>query len=97
MAFLANQIFCIPRSHIETKRVFSLVGMCTTLWQFRLQMENLDRIITIVKNWLDDPCVIYIPNKNMKDYLKAKGFLIDDNNELIEEEKYFEKLDVDDE
>ncbi len=33
----------------------------------------------------------------MKDYLKAKGFLVDDNNELIEEKKYFEMLDVYDE
>jgi len=33
----------------------------------------------------------------MKNYLKAKGFLVDDNNELTEKEKYFDKLDVDDE
>ncbi len=33
----------------------------------------------------------------MKDYLKAKGFSVVDNYELIEEIKYFEKLDVDDE
>jgi len=54
-------------------------------------------IITIVKNQLDDPRVNCIPNKNMKNYLKVKGSLVDNNNELIEEEKYFEKLDVDDE
>ncbi len=52
-------------------------------------------IITIVKNQLDDPRVNCIPNKNIKNYLK--GSLVDNNNELIEEEKYFEKLDVDDE
>jgi hypothetical protein len=33
----------------------------------------------------------------MKDYLKVEGSLADDNYKLIEEEKYFEKLDVDDE
>jgi len=60
-------------------------------------VENFNRIITIVKNWLDDPCVNCIPNKNMKNYLKAKGFLVDDNNELTEKEKYLDKLDVDDE
>ncbi len=38
-----------------------------------------------------------MPNKNMKDYLKANGFLVVDNYELIEEKKYLEKLDVDDE
>ncbi len=50
-------------------------------------MENLDRIITIVKNWLDDPRLNCIPNKNVKDYLKVKGSLVDDNNELIGEKK----------
>ncbi len=33
----------------------------------------------------------------MKDYLKVEGSLVDDNYKLIEKEKYFEKLDVDDE
>jgi hypothetical protein len=30
-------------------------------------------------------------------YNALEGSLVDDNNELIEEEKYIEKLDVDDE
>jgi hypothetical protein len=38
-----------------------------------------------------------MPNKNMKDYLKANEFLVVDNYELIEEKNNFEKLDVDDE
>jgi hypothetical protein len=33
----------------------------------------------------------------MKDYLKIKGSLVDDNYELIKEKKYFKKLDVHDE
>jgi hypothetical protein len=36
-------------------------------------------------------------NKNMKDYLKVKGSLVDDNYELTKEEKYLEKLNVHDE
>jgi hypothetical protein len=64
--------------------VFNLVGIWTTLQQFHLQVEKLDRIIAIVKNWLDDPHMNYIPNKNMKNYLKVKGSLVDDNNELTE-------------
>ncbi len=67
MAFLANQIFGISKSHIETKKVFNLVGVWTTLQQFHLQVENLDWIITIVKNCLDDLGVNCIQNKNMKD------------------------------
>jgi hypothetical protein len=34
-------------------------------------------------------------NKNMKDYLKVERSLVDDNYELIEEIKYFEDLNVD--
>jgi hypothetical protein len=83
MAFLANQILGIPRSQIEIKRFFSLVEVWKTLLQFCLQLENLDKIITIVKNWLYDSCMNCIPNKNMKDYLKAKASLVDDNNELL--------------
>ncbi len=58
-------------------------------------MENLKKINTIVKNQLDDSCVNYTPNKTMKDYLKAKRFIIDDTYELIEEAKYFENMNVD--
>jgi len=48
-------------------------------------MENLDKAITnLVKNWHDDPCMNCMPNKNMKDYLKAKGSLIYEKYELIE-------------
>jgi hypothetical protein len=35
------------------------------------------------------------PNTNLKDYIKAKVFLNDENNELIEEVEYFEELHVD--
>jgi hypothetical protein len=31
------------------------------LRQYRLQMDNMDWIIIIVKNWLDDPCANYKP------------------------------------
>jgi len=47
-------------------------------------VENLDKIITIVKNGLDDPWVNCMPKKTMKDYLKVERFLVDDNYELIE-------------
>ncbi len=37
----------------------------------------------------------FMPNNNMKNYLKAKGSLVNDNYELIEETKYFENLNMD--
>jgi hypothetical protein len=59
-------------------------------------MENLDKVITnFVKNWHDDPCMNCMPNKNMKDYLKARGYLVHENYELIEKAEIFEILNVD--
>jgi len=50
VAFPAKQILGIPRSQIETKKVFSLARVLITLQQSCLQVENLDMITTIVKN-----------------------------------------------
>jgi hypothetical protein len=36
-----------------------------------------------------------MPNKNMKDYLKARGYLVHENYELIEKAEIFEILNVD--
>jgi hypothetical protein len=37
----------------------------------------------------------FIPNANLKDYLKTKVGLVEDSYELIEKVKYFEELHVD--
>jgi hypothetical protein len=49
------------------------------LQQSYLQVENWDMIITIVENWPNDSRVNCMQNKNMKDYLKIKRSLVDDN------------------
>jgi hypothetical protein len=85
VAFLAKHILGIPMSQIVIEIIFNLVGILIALQRCYLQVENFDRIITIVKTWLDDPCVNCMPNKTMKDYLKS---LVDDNYELIEKAKY---------
>jgi hypothetical protein len=88
VAFLTKQTLSIPKLEIEIERVFSLLGILVALKQCRLQVENLNMIIKIVKNWLDDLCMNCMQNKNTKDYLKVEGSLINDNYELIEESKY---------
>jgi hypothetical protein len=92
VVFLAKQILGIPRSQIETKRVFSLVIVLIILQRCQLQVENLDRIIKIVKNCPNNLCINCMSNKTMKDYLKVEGSLANDNYELIE---YFENLNID--
>jgi hypothetical protein len=65
--------------------MFNLARVLKSLWHCCLQVENLDRIIIIVKNWLDDPRFNYKKKVNMKKYMKVEISLVDDNYDLIEE------------
>jgi len=49
VAFLAHQILGIIGSQIETKINFSLVRIFTNLKRCHLQLDNLDKIILLVK------------------------------------------------
>jgi hypothetical protein len=55
MSFFANQILGILSSKIETKQVFNLVGVLIALKCCHLQVDNMDWILIIVKNWPNDP------------------------------------------
>jgi hypothetical protein len=50
-----------------------LARVLLSLQQCHLQMENLDKIITIVKNWFNYPHTNCMANKNTKDHLKGKA------------------------
>lgn len=58
-------------------------------------MKNLDRIIIVIKNWPDDPCLDCTSNINLKEYIKVEVILAKKNYELIEKIEYFEKLHID--
>jgi hypothetical protein len=47
-----------------------------------LASGQMDRIITIVKNWHDDPCANCKPNSDFKQYLKIEKLLVEDNHNL---------------
>lgn len=72
-----------------------MVGLLTTLKCNNLQVENLDWIITIVKNWPNNVCLNCIINANFKHYIKVEVVFAKENYELIEESKYFEEMKVD--
>ncbi len=77
-SFLGKQILGILVSQIETEHAFSLVGVLIAL---RLQVDKMDWIVTIGKNWHDDAnCK---PNFDFKQYLKIE-LLIEDTYNLIE-------------
>ncbi len=66
--------------------------MLTTLRCYRLQVENMDRIIIVVKNWPNDPHANCKPHLNFKQYLKVEESLAKDNYNLMEEHNLFEEL-----
>jgi hypothetical protein len=80
---------------LKQKRVFNLVGVLITLKCCHLQVENLDRIIILVKKWPDDSRMNWKANAIFKDYIKFEVALVEENYEFIEESKYFEALLVD--
>jgi hypothetical protein len=55
VSFFAKQILGISRSQIETEHVFNLVGVLTALRRCRLQVDNSNLKIIVVKNWPNDP------------------------------------------
>jgi hypothetical protein len=55
----------------------------------------MDRIITMVKNWLDNPCANCKQNSIFKQYLKVEESLVENNYNLLEKHNFFEKLEVD--
>jgi hypothetical protein len=55
VGFSTKKILRIVGSQIETKRIFSLGGILTRLRRCRSQLENLDELIFVRKNWPNDP------------------------------------------
>ncbi len=56
-AFLVHQILGIVGSQIETERIFSFIEILTNLRTYCLQLDNVDKIIFVRKNWPSDPRV----------------------------------------
>jgi hypothetical protein len=95
VSFLTKQILGILGSQIETECVFSLVCVLIALKHYRLQVDNPYRIITVVKNWLDNPCSNCSQHKDLIDFLKVQSIFTKDNYDLIEKSNYFEQLELD--
>jgi hypothetical protein len=71
VGFHAKQNFEILSSQIQIEWAFSIARLLIALRHCHLQMDNMGWIITIVKNWLDDPHANYKPNFDFKQYLKT--------------------------
>ncbi len=51
IGFCARKILKMVRSQIETKIIFPLNGIFTSIRKCRLQLENLDNLIFVNKNY----------------------------------------------
>jgi hypothetical protein len=49
MSFVAKQILGIPKFQIEIERIFGIVGVLTSLCCCRLGLQNLDKLVIIMK------------------------------------------------
>jgi hypothetical protein len=51
----------------------------------------MDRIITVVKNWPDNPRANCKPNSDSKQYLRVEKSLAKENYNLIEKHNFFKE------
>jgi hypothetical protein len=54
IGFLTQQILGIIGSQIDIERIFFLVRIFTTFRKCHLQIEKLEKLIFVNKNWLND-------------------------------------------
>ncbi len=66
-AHLTRIILSIPRNQIETKNFFSIVGILTNLCWCWLGAKNLDLVVLLIKNWLDDPTIMFDDKASLVD------------------------------
>jgi len=55
LIYFARQVMGIVGCQIEIERIFNMTGVITSLKHCQLGIENLDKLVLIMKNWLDDP------------------------------------------
>jgi hypothetical protein len=89
--FLAQQILGVIGSQIEIEITFSLVGILTNLKRCHLQIDNLKKLTSVNKNWLNDPIIGCKFPSNLMEYL---GKDVDLEEELKELEGEFERDEV---
>jgi hypothetical protein len=68
--FLAQQIFGIVGSQIEIEMIFYLARILINLRKCCLQIENLEKLIFVNKNWANDLRIRYKSPSNLLEFLE---------------------------
>jgi len=82
----------IVGSQIKTKFFFNVAKVITGLKCCWLGIENLDKLVLIMKNWLDDPrfgCKSGF--KSFEEFLNFEDGVVFENENLIVDFNLFEK------
>lgn len=82
----------IPRSQIETEQIFNIVKILTSLRWCRLNVQNLDKLVMILKNWPNDArtnCSSLVV-MGMVEFLKVEDKMLDDFEKELEDFGYFD-------
>jgi hypothetical protein len=91
IGFCARQILTIVGFQIETKRIFSLVGILTSFRRCCLQLIFLDKLIFVNKNWPNDRRIGCKSPSSLIDLIESDFNL---EEELEEFEGAFERDEV---
>ncbi len=91
VVFLARQILGIVSSQIETKHIFSLVGIVTNLRRCHLQSKNLEKLIFVNQNWPNDPRLRCKTPSNFVEFIEKDKII---EEELEEFEGGFEREEI---
>jgi hypothetical protein len=86
----ARQIQEIVGFQIEIERIFSSIGILTSLKRCCLQSKKLDNLIFVNKNWPDDPRIDCKSTFSLVDYIETNLNL----EKELEFEEAFEKNKV---
>jgi hypothetical protein len=62
--YVAPHVLDVLGSQIETKHNFSIARMLTSLWVCKLRVDNLNKLVMIIKKWLKDARIEYTPKSN---------------------------------
>jgi hypothetical protein len=89
--FFSCQILEIIDSQIETKRIFSLIRILTNLRGCHLQLEKLEKLNFVNKNWPND---CRVGCKSLSNFLEHIGIDGDLEEELKQFERVFEKDEI---
>ncbi len=91
IGFLVCQIIGIVKSQIEIERFFSLMGTLTNIRRQHLQLNNLEKLIFMNKNWSSDRRVDW---KSLCNLVEAIEKDLNLKEELKEFERVFEEDEV---